>query len=61
MVVVRRDLHQIDADHASSAAEAVEELKDLVVQKPAVRRRAGAGGDGGIETVDIDAQVMVNL
>ena len=60
VVVVGGDLDKVDADDVALFGQAVDQFEDLVVEEPAVRGGAGAGGDGGVEAVDVDGQVVVD-
>src|SRR6266478_6154894 len=44
-VVGRRHLDEVDADDAVARGHALQELEHLVIEEPAMARRAGAGGD----------------
>ena len=60
MVVIRRHLDQVDPDDPALPGQAVDQLQHLIVKKAPMRRRAGARRDRGVETVDIQRQILVH-
>ena len=60
VIIVRRDLDKVNADHGSAAHEPGTKLEDLVVGEAAMAGRAGARRDRRIETVDVDRHVIAS-
>src|SRR5882724_13412099 len=55
-IVRRRDFNEIAADEIEATA-ATDDLERLRCRQSADLRRAGAGGAGGIEAVDVEAEI----
>ena len=57
MIVIWRDLHQINPHHVMRPREGLQHLYHFIIQEPAVAWRAGARCDGRAKAVDVDGDI----
>ena len=56
-IVIRRDFNQINADDIMPLGCRLQHLQHIVIEKPAMARRAGPRRNRGAEGVDVDRDV----
>ena len=52
------DLHQIDASHLTALRQALQDLKNVIIQKAAMAWCARAWRNGGTKGVDVDGDII---